>query len=356
MSAQEPLLRQIALRQTTFGLMMLTVMTFPVAAIDLAAHSEQLNKLIEHRRQDACRLEKIPYYAHGFFIDPGDQLLLSELTSTDFSKGGVVLLGASDVALITFFNLGTELKRYVHNFAVGGANPEMQFQFLQFLTKHEGLLAAGGKQTMFIIGTHYHLIHFDYGGDESVKYFPHLFARHGVYLASEDGVDIRVSPITRRLIAERVQIVGFVNTIRSDRDIWNTPSESVIEVRKHLPDDYRSSWVKAMGDQWELKMSSQAAYFGQMLDYVTSHDAKVVVVLMPLGSWDKNLPYAGRWNGEIASLCKNRGIACEDWSQMLDDDEFGDSVHPNVQGAEKLRKAVLELAEPHLRTTGVLHD
>jgi hypothetical protein len=336
--------------------MILAVMTFPLAAIDLAAHSEQLNRLIEHRRQDACCAKKIPYFTHGVFIDRGDQLLLSELTCADFSKGGVFLLGASDVALITLFNLEPELKRYIHNCAVGGANPEMQFQFLQFLTKREGLLAAGGKQTMFIIGTHYHLIYFDYGGDESVKYFPHLFARHGVFVASKDGVDIRVSPLTRRLIAERVQIVGFVNTIRADRDIWNTPSESVIEVRKHSPDDYRLGWVKAMGDKWELKISSQAAYFGQMLDYLTSHDAKVVVVLMPLGSWEKDLPYAVRWNGEIASLCKNRGIACEDWSQMLDDDEFGDSVHPNVQGAEKLRKAVLELAEPHLRTIGVLHD
>jgi hypothetical protein len=45
-----------------------------------------------------------------------------------------------------------------------------------------------------------------------------------------------------------------------------------------------------------------------------------------------------------------------DWTKLLDDEEFGDSSHNNVQGAEKLHQAFLDLALPHLRATGALRE
>ena len=255
-------------------------------------------------------------------MDPGDQLLLSELPHADFSKGGVYLFGASNVVSVTLEHR-TSTEQYVHNFAVQSTNPEMLFQLVQFLVEHEGLLMAGGDRNMFIIGESYQHAGIDYGVRNNGKYFSALLARHGVYSGSKDGgIVMRVSPLVRLLIAERVHIGGFINALCPDIDSWNMHFRSDIPVRRHDPVAYHANLTELMGDEWESKLSTQAAYFGQLLDYVRARGASVVVVLLPLGSWQQDLPYGRRWNEEIVGLCKSKQIELRDWSQMLDDDDF----------------------------------
>ena len=346
-------MREVALRQSAYVFMVFIAMAFMVIAVALVADSEQLYTMIEQRRLDVCRMTKGSDDNRGFYTDHGDELLLGELPHTDFSKGGVYLIGSSNVeCAVHFWRLQPEVKRYIHNFAVAGMNPEMQFQFVQFLIEHEGLLRAGGQRTMFVIGTSYQST-----GPEYVDgaYFPNLAARHGIYMASkEGGFVMSVSPFVRSLIAEGVCAVSFLNTIRTDPWVWSKPAGNY--VRKHNLDEYRKFRSRMMGDQWERKITTQVSYMGQMLDYIRNRGAKVVVVLLPLGSWEQTLPYAPPFNKAIVELCDNKQIDLHDWSQMLDDDEFADSVHPNVRGADKLNNAFLELAKPHLRSTGVSQD
>jgi hypothetical protein len=146
---------------------------------------------------------------------------------------------------------------------------------------------------------------------------------------------------------------GFIDTICHDKDIWNTQDESILEVRKHNLENYYAFRVRLMGKNWERMESRQAVYIGEMLDYLCSRKVKVVVVLLPLASWEQNLPFGRCYNKMINDLCENRHVELKDWSRMLDDEEFGDSSHPNAPGAEKLNKAFLELALPHLRATGL---
>ena len=58
MLARTPTLQQTALRQSRCAPVILAAMALPVVALDLAAHSEQFNDLIEHRRQAVCRARR----------------------------------------------------------------------------------------------------------------------------------------------------------------------------------------------------------------------------------------------------------------------------------------------------------
>jgi hypothetical protein len=109
-----------------------------------------------------------------------------------------------------------------------------------------------------------------------------------------------------------------------------------------------------MGDNWEADMDGQLREFGQMVDYLAERQVKIAVVLMPMGSWDQNLPYQARYNAAMTALCREKNVPLYDWAALLDDEEFGDQAHANYLGAEKLTQRLAELALEHLVETGTL--
>ena len=249
--------------------MMFIAIASIIVPLDWLANSERLINLIERSQQEESRTNKTSFWSHGFYLDRGDQLLLSELPQVDSSQGGVYLIGASNVETLgSLWDFEPHVKRYLHNFGVGATSPEMQCQFVRYLVGREGPLKAGGERSMFIIGTSYHTVSLDSGDDPWRRYFPSLLERHGIYKFSKtEGIVLLANPISRAVIAEQARIAGVLRYIWALINVWSTPGDSAAEVRRHKPDEYTAR-LRAMGGEWERKVLNQAVYFGEMLDYL----------------------------------------------------------------------------------------
>lgn len=106
--------------------------------------------------------------------------------------------------------------------------------------------------------------------------------------------------------------------------------------------------------KWLERMRQQVAIFGSMIVDLRARGVKVMVVLLPQGSWELGLQQRAWYDKAVQTLCAKEGIPLLDWSHLLDDDDFADSNHPNPDGVDKLNSKFLELALPFLHSTGAL--
>jgi hypothetical protein len=124
--------------------------------------------------------------------------------------------------------------------------------------------------------------------------------------------------------------------------------------RMHDPAFYIVKCRAEMEPDWEKKIEEYVRTFGEMLDYLVAQRVQVRVILMPQGSWYDNLPYEQEFKKRINTLCAGKQIPVTDWSTMLADEDFSDSIHPNVYGIDKLHPAFLKIALSFLRSTHAL--
>jgi hypothetical protein len=342
--------------ETAVALGLLCGIGTTIAAVDVAARNKPLALWMYREREELDRRSCNHYVHKGFYDSVIDQMLLDELPAADYSQGGVCLIGNSSFATATkLWALPPEQKTLIHNFAQPGACHTMQFANLRNLVEHEGLLRAGADKTLVIFGASYHSAAC-IGGPQDP--FVVGLERHGFFVYDPAG-EIRpvpVHPILRWIETERARMPGFLTMccefarVHLQQGLGLDPAPR----RIHHPEQYNRFWQKLLGDNWEQRFSDQVAEFGRMCDYVRDHGAHLAVVILPLASWDDNLPFEQAYNSEITELCHARGVPLYDWSQMLDDEEFGDASHVNFMGMEKLHAALLEMALTHLRETGAL--
>jgi len=328
-----------------------------VASLDLLARNEKLtgrltglakNKTLSFKR-------KTIFQNHGYFLDFEDQLVLEELRRADYRRGGVYLIGSSDVKWATaLWELPPSQRRFIHNYAIGATTHTAQWQVLRYLVEEEGLLRAGGAKTCVILGVSYLSIAHDM---RTNSFFYSLWSRHGLYQASpECGIRrVRNSAVCFCYV-ERLRIGAFLAAIRKrvvrpfERLLYGyvepPPSEAP---RIHNPSEYCRMRREGMGLNWQVKLREQTEQFGIVLDYLLDRNVHVLVILMPRGSWESNLPYQGAYTNAIAAACQQRRVGCLDWSGLLEDEEFADANHANSFGINKFQSALLSIALPFLR-------
>jgi hypothetical protein len=78
------------------------------------------------------------------------------------------------------------------------------------------------------------------------------------------------------------------------------------------------------------------------------------VAFLPIGSWDRDLPFARTYMDQMREACERNSVRVLDWSDALTDDDFADSNHPNLYGVDKLQPLFMDVALPFLHTTGSL--
>ncbi|MGB2609784.1 MAG: hypothetical protein WBC80_12470, partial [Isosphaeraceae bacterium] len=71
-------------------------------------------------------------------------------------------------------------------------------------------------------------------------------------------------------------------------------------------------------------------------------------------SWEKNLPFEPAYIRQMSKVCESAGVTIYDFSRLVDDDDFADSVHLSPIGMEKFQLAVMGVCLDHLRSTGAL--
>jgi hypothetical protein len=105
---------------------------------------------------------------------------------------------------------------------------------------------------------------------------------------------------------------------------------------------------------WNKNRRDEMEEFDRMLGYLKARNVHAVVVILPYGSWEDKWPFKKAYTAEMEAVCMSNQVPLYDWSTRLGDDDFQDSCHPNIFGAEKLQPAFLEIALPFLRSTRAL--
>lgn len=324
--------------------LLLVVICGACLAVDCLANSPRVAAWMMRRELREWKDKSLQYQHKIYFSDFEDRLLLEELPHTDFSQGGVYFFGASNVKVsIMPWNLSDDLRRRVGNYGLSASTPAQQSQFLHYLVEYKGLAEAGEKN-LIVFGLFYGTA-VNPEKRLNADYLPELFRRHGLftYDPAEGIKPVPMSDLERTVRIEKARCAGFLAALRHGR------TRSSFKPTKHDPEGYRQFRTQYMGDNWRQEMAVQTAEFGRLLDYLHDHHLRVMVIYMPLATWNDPMPQPEEFRRQTESLCRSRGVPIADFTRLLPDCDFYDSTHANYNGQQKLHQAMLEIVERHLR-------
>lgn len=119
MSSAGATCRSAARAQTLAATVVLCTMGVTFAVLDAAARNQSLAGWIDRQSQETRRATKGIFSYTGYFVDFEDRLLLDELPAADYSRGGVYLIGSSNLKWATmFWELPPPQQALIHNYAL----------------------------------------------------------------------------------------------------------------------------------------------------------------------------------------------------------------------------------------------
>lgn len=289
------------------------------------------------------------------YLDTEDRVVLQDIPGLDNSLGGVFFFGSSNMKWGTRIpDLPSDQRRLIHNFAVGEGSPQFQRQTIEYLVKHKNLLSASPEKTLVVYGTGF--LNTPSAIDTPLTVYPNLWRRYGLY---EYDLAKGISPAPLHSQAkwyyfEKARCSSFVKACldRGSRSL--VPKSLRRRSASKDPAEYARAYERRMGPDWQSNMVRHVEELAGMADYVRGERMQMAVVLLPLASWHRPLPYPAQYRELVESFCKSRSIPFYDLSALLDDDEFGDHIHANERGLDRLHAAMMEIALAHLRRTGAL--
>lgn len=316
--------------------------------LDVLARDERLAGRYLAAELDQARATGGIFGNAGHFLDIEDRLLLDELPRDDYSRGGVYFIGSSNLKwALADWRWSPEDKALIHNYGIGATNHRAHFQLLRFLVEQRGLLQAGGENSLIVFGVSYHV-----GGHENNDsgFFANIWRRHGLYTYDPaTGIrSRRVPAFVRAWTVEKARTGGFARrTIDYLRSRIVTGAEETRR-RKHVPSEYNDYRREIMGPGWREKLESNLVEFAGTFDYLKARHARILVVLLPQGSWESNLPYASSYADMVRALCRSKGVPLVDLLDYLPDEDFADSNHLNLSGVDKVDAILVRLAKSHI--------
>jgi len=339
---------------TRIALVMLGVVAGTCLILDGMANNQPLLDWMRRTSWEQAQWKKlIPLFCFtGHFVDIDERLVHEEIPTADFSKGGVYFIGASSMkwALKTW-DLPVETRPFIHNFAFGGSKHSTQFELIRFLVEQEAFLRAGGEKTLVVFGLNYRNTHHGRIEGESPNAFFHgLFTRHGFYTIGPDGSiqDSGLNSLAKTVILERTKITGLM------KELVNLAYVPFKSTRVHNPPLYHQVWTESMGKEWKELIRSEVAALAQTIDYLQQRKVKVVVVRLPMGTWEDDQPFEPVYVRQVRDVCESAGVKIYDFSKLIDDADFADSDHLTPKGVDQFERAVMGICLDHLRSTGVL--
>lgn len=342
--------------QAALSLLMLAILVGGVLAVDLyGRHRREVDfrrdLAVYHRKADALFDVVLDFESHE------DRLALNDLLFDDYSKGGVYLLGGSNatVSLMTW-ELEEPLPRLIHNYGFAAATHAQQLQLLRYLVEERGLLAAGGEKTMVVLGLFYASAVQVEGKPGWDRFFAKKFTRYGLYSYDPNG-GLHAVPMPELERLARIERIRCANCMRNTWRSIFSPRKVRGNLRQARPRDleaYGKFWQDYVGADWEQGQAVQQAALAEMIDYLQARGVTVKAVLTPLASWQRQLPYVEPYNRDVKQICRARDVELLDLTDLLGDEQFADSAHPNYAGQQKIHPILLELAMDHLRRRGLL--
>jgi hypothetical protein len=332
---------------------MVCAIAVPCLTLDAMANESHIQAWIRSANwAQSISTKQIPFYCYNeHFIDPEDRLINGELPTADFSRGGVYVIGASNLTWgLRLWDLPAKTRSLINNFATKGSNPVNHLQMIRYLVEEKGLLRAGGSKTLVVFGVAHHMTHNIPMPGNPGNGWNGLWTRRGFYQVEPDGSIHRTArnPLWERIIIERAKITGLVHELVN---IAYTPFKPA---RVLKPSFFKREWTSVLGPRWQEKMEAGSTVFGETIDYLQQHGARILVVEMPEGSWEDDLPFRQTYKRLLSQVCEERRVEIVDLSKLVPDDDFADSVHLTTAGIEKFQAAVMGRFLDHLRSVGAI--
>ena len=256
--------------------------------------------------------------------------------------------------------LPPEQRPFLHNYAVLGALHRDQYQFLRYLIDQRSLLQVGPGKNLIVLG----LTYLDSGpGAEQpgAGFVAEMVQRHGLYDYRPDTgfSDRPLWPITRFLRSERYRSISWVRALLVGDSVEPRKMQRPLG-GAYTADDIAAArdWavhVRGMGPELAEKRTVQIQYVRDMIQLGKSRGAGVLVVLLPLASWNRAMPVADDYADRITALCRESDIPLADLRWQLADNYFGDYVHPSFQGTQIITPVLANLALQHWQASKVAH-
>src|SRR5581483_1849280 len=274
----------LARLQCGLALAPILAMALSIMALDSVAHSGRLERWLTNQLREFSRQTGTEYVDAGYYIDHEDKLLTEQLPAQSYPDGGVYIFGTCN-ARVDFPPGGP-----IYDFATANTSHDDTYQLLRYLIDQRGLLRAGAGKCHVVFALSYHASRKDPTG-----FFPNLWGRHGLYTYSPArGIaDAPISPLRRFIGQERTRIAGFMACLGeyAVQEMHHLSYSKGEPPKKHYPAYYKEADYRYMGSNWETGMREEVQWLGQAVGELQQRGVSVTVALLPLGTWEDDLPF-----------------------------------------------------------------
>ena len=332
-------------------LSLLAAIGLSALAMEAAVHNEGLGAWMDRRWAQAN--DTANEYKRQC-LDTEDRIVLQDLAGLDPSRGGVYFFGASNMKWsMRVPDLPPAQRQLVHNFGAGEGWPYFHRQFTEFLVNHKDILCAGREKTLVVYGTSF--LNAKPASDGPATVFSNIWRRYGLY-----NYDFRqgIEPLSRgcawdAYLLEKARCSSFVQGLIERAGRMAVPKALRRRNTEKDPAVYAASYEKRMGKDWEEGIRQHRRELQQWLDYLRAQKMEFTIVLLPLASWHKPLPYPRKYRSMIEEFCETNHVPLIDYSDLVTDDDFLDHIHVNQQGLPKTDSALMAIARKFLQTKGI---
>jgi hypothetical protein len=287
------------------------------------------------------------------YLDTEDRVLLEEVAALNPSHGGVYFFGASNMKwAMGTPGLPSEQRNLVHNFGAGEGSPYFHQQFTNYLMKDRNLLQAGPDNTLIVYGTSF--INAKPASESPATVFSNMWRRYGLYQYDfKDGIrPVGGGSWLGAYALEKARCSSFVQGLIDRAGRMAVPKTLRRRKTSKDPAVYASDYRRRLGPQWEEGIKDHRRELQGWLDCVRAEKMNFAIVLLPLASWHKPLPYPAKYRSMIEEFCRTNQVPLIDYSNLLADDDFLDHIHVNQRGLPKTDAALMKIAREFLEKTG----
>ncbi len=322
-----------------------------VLAMEAALHNEALGIWVDRRfaeANDGANLYR------RLYVDNEDRALLDELEALDVSHGGVYFFGGSNMMWATCTpDLPPAQRRLVHNFGVGGESSARYVrQYVEFLVNHKDLLQAGADKSLIVFGTCF--LNIKPPRDDTGNVFTNMWRRRGLYQYDFDtGIQpVPMSDVVREYTIRKGRYASLVQGCLERFERGMVPKALRRRRTSQNADVYAADYQHRLGPHWQEDLAAHRTDLQSLADYLKREKTNFVIVLLPLASWHKPLPYPAKYRAMIEEFCTTNHVPLVDCSNLLTDDDFVDHIHVNQKGLPTIDAALMDIARKFLQEKG----
>lgn len=331
---------------------LLASMALSVTGLEALLHSERLGVWMDEAW--ASVNDTANEYSRQY-RDTEDRIMLQDLPDLDPSSGGVYFFGASNMKwAMRVPDLPPAQRRLVHDFGAGEGVPYFHLQFTKYLVDDKNILRAGPDKTLIVYGACF-INAQAFRRDDPGAVFPHMWERYGLFRYDPTA---GIEPVAdgspwARYALEKARASSFIHGLIDRAGRLAVPKSLRRRDTTHDAAVYAADYKARMGPHWHEGIAESRSELQEWYDYVHARRMHFMIVMLPLASWHRPLPYPKEYRAMIQKFCVENRVPLVDLSGILKDGDFLDHIHANAGGLKKTDAALMAVARNFLKDKGV---